>query len=204
MTALLLIDIQNDFLPGGSLPVPNGNEILPLVDQLLQRNYDLVIATKDWHPADHLSFAANHGKKAGEHVLLGGIDQVLWPVHCVQNTRGADFPKPWPVSKVFYKGTDPEIDSYSAFFDNGHRRSTGLGEYLKAQGIRELYAAGLATDYCVKYSVLDALKLGFKVHLLLDACRGIDLKQGDVQKAVEEMREAGALVTTVFQSLRRA
>lgn len=198
MTALLIVDIQHDFLPGGALPVPKGDEVIPLIHELHELPFDLIVATKDWHPPGHGSFAANHpGKKPGEHVMLEGIDQVLWPVHCVQGTHGAEFAAAWSVDRVFLKGTDPKIDSYSAFFDNQHLRPTGLGDFLKSHGINDVYITGLATDYCVFYSVLDALHLGFKVHVVTDACRGIDLKRGDVQKALDKMAKAGALLTTV-------
>ena len=193
--ALILVDIQEDFLPGGALPVPKGNEIIPLANQLLPRPFDIIVATKDWHPADHGSFAANQGKNPGEKISLGGIEQILWPTHCVQETKGAEFPASlnFPrLDRVFFKGVDKNVDSYSAFFDNGHLKSTGLAEYLCEQGVKDVYVAGLATDYCVKYSVLDAVKKGFVVHVVVQACRGIDLAPGDSAKALEEMKEAGA------------
>jgi len=155
--ALILVDIQQDFLPGGSLAVKKGNEILPVVNSLLDRRFDLVVATQDWHPADHGSFAANQGKKVGEVIDLYGISQILWPIHCVQNTPGADFSpllRLDKIDKVFHKGTDPTIDSYSTFFDNCHKRSTGLETYLRENGIQRVYIVGLATDYCVKYSAI--------------------------------------------------
>lgn len=197
MNALLLVDIQNDFLPGGAMPVKEGNAILPIVNDLLERSFDQIIATKDWHPENHGSFASTHHKQPGEHVLLGGEDQVLWPIHCVQNTQGSEFSNGWQshlVKKIFYKGTDPTIDSYSTFFDNGHRKSTGLEVYLKENGVKNIYIAGLATDYCVKYSVLDALHLGFQVYVISDACRGINLNEKDEQNAFEEMHQAGAKI----------
>jgi nicotinamidase/pyrazinamidase len=198
MKALILVDIQNDFLPGGALAVPGGDEILPVVEQL-QSRFELVVATQDWHPADHGSFAANHpGKSPGDHLELHGLPQILWPVHCVQGTPGADFApalRQDRFARIFRKGTDATIDSYSGFFDNGHRRSTGLGEYLREQGMTDVYLAGLATDYCVKFTALDAVKLGFRTHLIEDACRGVDLHPGDVRQAVEEMRSAGVVVT---------
>ena len=134
MKALIIVDLQNDFLPGGALPVPHGDEVIPLANEL-QRRFDLVVATKDWHPPDHGSFAANHpGKKPGDRIILDGIEQILWPVHCVQNTHGAEFAASFDTSRiahVFHKGIDPLIDSYSTFFDNAHRRHTGLADYLK-------------------------------------------------------------------------
>ena len=199
MKALILVDIQNDFVPGGALPVPDGDQIVPLVNQL-QKSFDLVVATQDWHPADHGSFAANHpGRKPGELIDLHGLPQILWPVHCVQGTRGAEFVPGlqrdrW--DRVFIKGTDPNIDSYSGLFDNGHRHATGLGDYLRTKGATDIYVAGLATDYCVKFTVLDALNLGFETHLIVDACRGVNLQPGDVERAVEEMKTAGADIIT--------
>jgi nicotinamidase/pyrazinamidase len=194
MKALILVDIQNDFLPGGALAVPGGDEILPVVNRL-QDHFDLIVATQDWHPAAHGSFAANHpGKSPGERIDLHGFPQILWPVHCVQGTRGADFApglhrEKW--ARVFPKGTDPVIDSYSGFFDNGHRRATGLGDYLREQGVTEVYVTGLATDYCVKFTALDAVKLGFRTMLIEDACRGVNLQPGDVRQAIDEMSAAG-------------
>jgi len=198
--ALLLVDIQNDFLPGGALAAKQGNKILPVVNRLLEHSFDKIVATKDWHPADHGSFAFNHpGKKPGDVIELEGIQQILWPVHCVQGTPGSEFSPKWhseKVGKVFYKGTEKNIDSYSSFFDNGHKRATGLGEYLKEKGIKDVYVAGLVTDYCVKYSVLDACHLGFKVFVVLDACCSIELQPGDTQRAIQEMEAAGAKMLT--------
>jgi nicotinamidase/pyrazinamidase len=204
MNALVLVDIQNDFIPGGALPVPEGDEIIPLVNRL-QPHFDLVIATRDWHPAEHGSFAANHpGRRPGELIDLNGLPQILWPVHCVQGTPGADFVpglerKQW--DKVFLKGTDPHIDSYSGFFDNGHRQAKGLGDYLNEKRVKNVYVAGLATDYCVKFTVLDAVQLGFKTHLIEDACRGVSLQPGDVRGAVEAMKTAGAAILSSDQIL---
>ena len=194
MKALILVDLQNDFCPGGALAVPEGDEVIPVVNRLLP-HFELVLATQDWHPADHGSFAAMHeGKKPGDLIELAGMSQVLWPVHCVQNTPGAALHanlNRQPIAKVFRKGTDRTIDSYSGFFDNARRKATGLGDYLKAQAVRELYICGLATDYCVKFTVLDAVDLGWKTHLVEDACRGIDLRAGDVQRAIEQMKAKG-------------
>jgi nicotinamidase/pyrazinamidase len=197
MNALILVDLQNDFLPGGALAVPQGDEVIPLADEL-QRRFDLVVATKDWHPSDHGSFAANHkGKKPGDRIILDGIEQILWPVHCVQNTHGAEFAAAFDTSRiahVFHKGIDPLIDSYSTFFDNAHRRHTGLAHYLEKHGIKEIYLMGLALDYCVKYSTLDARHLGLKTYVIVDGCRGIDLEAGDINRALNEMKHAGALL----------
>ena len=195
MKTLLLIDLQNDFCPGGALAVDEGNLLIPIANALMPK-FDLVLATQDWHPATHGSFAANHPwRKPGQVIDLNGLPQVLWPIHCVQESFGAEFVKDLnteAIHKVFVKGTDPEIDSYSGFFDNGHRKATGLGDYLKAQGVTELWVMGIATDYCVKFTVLDALELGFKVNLIEDACRGVNLQAGDVTQAVIDMQSKGA------------
>ncbi|MCE5318980.1 MAG: bifunctional nicotinamidase/pyrazinamidase [Parachlamydia sp.] len=195
MRALLLVDIQNDFMPGGALGVKEGDQIIPLINDLLKKKFDAIVASKDWHPRDHVSFASRHHTKPGEVIELpGGMQQILWPDHCVQDTKGAEFAPGWDtgkVQKVFFKGVDREIDSYSAFFDNGHLRDTGLGKYLKDLGIDEIYIAGLTTEYCVNYSVHDAAKHGFKTVVILDACRGVNLQEGDAAKAVEKMRSLG-------------
>lgn len=194
MKVLLVVDIQNDFLPGGALAIPGGDKVISIVNGL-QSKFDLLIASKDWHPLNHISFAQRHKKNPGEVIEINGLKQELWPNHCVQHTPGAEFSprlKSGGFDKIFHKGTDPEIDGYSAFFDNAHNRSTGLEEYLKKKGIKELYIAGLATDFCVKYTVLDGLKLGLKMHVIVDACAGINLRAGDVDLALKEMKEAGA------------
>lgn len=197
MKALILVDLQNDFCPDGALPVKEGDQIIPLINDL-QKDFELVVATQDWHPADHLSFARNHGKTPGEVITLNGLPQVLWPDHCVQGSRGAEFVPGLETARfarVFQKGADREIDSYSGFFDNGHRKATGLGDYLKVQGVSDVYIAGLATDYCVKYTALDAVQLGFTTYLIDDACRGVNRKEGDAARAVEEMRQVGVRIT---------
>ncbi len=197
MNALLLIDIQNDFMPGGALAVPGGDEVIPVVNALMPQ-FELVIATQDWHPADHGSFAANHpGKTVFEQTELDGLPQTLWPVHCVQNTGGALFAPGLDtrrIARVFTKGLNPQIDSYSGLFDNGHRASTGLAEWLRAQGVAHLTVAGVATDYCVKFTVLDALGQGFAVAVVDAACRGVNLRAGDAERAIEEMRARGAVI----------
>lgn len=199
MHALLLIDIQNDFLPGGALAVAGGDEIIPVVNALMP-DFEIIVATQDWHPAEHGSFAANHdGGNVYETVDLHGLAQTLWPVHCVQSTGGALFAPGLDTrrfTKIFPKGTDARIDSYSGFFDNGKRGDTGLAGWLRGRGITELTLCGLATDYCVKFTALDALECGFKVNLVLAGCRGVDLQPGDCDKAVEEMREKGAMIVT--------
>jgi nicotinamidase/pyrazinamidase len=202
MRSLLLVDIQNDFLPGGALAVPNGDAVIAPANQILA-GFDLVIATQDWHPANHGSFAANHpGRKAFDTIDLNGLPQRLWPVHCVQNSHGAKLApelKQDRIAKVFRKGTDARIDSYSGFFDNGHRRSTGMSDWLKEKGVSEIYICGLATDYCVKFTALDARQLGFNVYLVEDATRGVNLNQGDVAVALEQMKHAGVKITASRQ-----
>lgn len=194
MKTLVLVDIQNDFLPGGALAVPEGDRIVPVVNALLP-DFNLVVATQDWHPAGHGSFAASHpGRKPFEQIDLNGLPQTLWPVHCVQNTGGTLFAPGLDtrrVERVFPKGTDPGVDSYSGLFDNGRRRGTGMVEWLRQRGAHDLWICGLATDYCVKFTALDAVREGFRVHLLTAACRGVDLSPGDCARAVEEMRVAG-------------
>ncbi len=195
MRALVLTDLQNDFLPGGALAVPEGDVVVPVANAL-QIFFPLVVATQDWHPPNHGSFAANHpGKKVYDEIDLNGFRQTLWPVHCVQHSPGADFAPAMNrarVRKVFQKGVDPFIDSYSGFYDNAHRRSTGMGEWLKEQKVTDLYFCGLATDYCVKFSALDALKLGFRTFVVEDACRGVDVRPGDVERALAQIKSRGA------------
>ncbi len=196
LRALILVDLQNDFCPGGPLAVPGGDEVVPVANRLLQAGvFGLVAATQDWHPPDHGSFAVNHpGHSVGEAIRLGGLEQILWPVHCVQDTRGSRLVsslKTEFIARVFHKGTDPRIDSYSTFFDNANRRSTGLQKFLRKRGVESVYLLGLATDYCVRYSALDAARLGFRTRVVTDGCRGIDRHEGDVERACREMQSAG-------------
>lgn len=193
--ALVLADIQNDFVPGGALAVREGDAVVPVANAI-QPRFGLVVVTQDWHPKDHGSFASKHpGHSVGDVIELAGAPQVLWPDHCVQRSPGAEFHRDLDLSRVarvFRKGTDPEIDSYSGFFDNGHRKATGLGDYLREKGMSEVYVMGLATDYCVKWTVLDAISLGFRTFVIEDGCSGVELKPGDVASAVAEMERAGA------------
>lgn len=192
-----MVDLQNDFCAGGSLAVPEGDQVIPLANQL-QDYFDLVIVTNDWHPKDHMSFASNHpGKKVGDVIPVHGIQQILWPDHCVQGTKGSELHPQLNLRKVdheIHKGIDKTIDSYSAFFDNEHLRSTELAEYLQQNNIKDIYIMGLATDYCVKYTCLDAVKLGFNTYVIEDACRGVELNPGDVKNALQIMREAGVVI----------
>jgi nicotinamidase/pyrazinamidase len=197
MDALLVVDIQNDFLPGGALAVPEGDQVIPVINRLMDR-FALVLATQDWHPANHGSFAANHpNRRPGEVIDLNGIMQILWPVHCVQGSYGAAFSshlRTERFGKVFKKGIDPEIDSYSGFFDNGRRRSTGLIDYLRERNVSEAFICGLTTDYCVKFSALDSIDSGIRTSVIEDACRGVELKPGDSAAAITLMRAAGVSI----------
>lgn len=197
MKVLLIVDVQYDFLPGGALAVEEGDKIIPVINRL-QEEFQFIVATQDWHPVKHGSFAANHkGNIIGDIVKLGGIDQILWPVHCVEETKGAEFhsslhTKKW--ANIIQKGTDVMVDSYSGFFDNNRKKDTGLADYLKKHGVKEVYVVGLAADYCVKFTVLDALKEGFKTYLIKDATRAVNIRPGDFDDAVSEMAGAGAII----------
>jgi len=197
MRALLLVDIQNDFMPFGALPVPDGDAVVLVANALMAR-FPLVVATQDWHPSDHGSFASAHpGHAPGDVIDLGGVAQVLWPDHCVQSSPGASLHSALDVGGIDHvvrKGTDPAIDSYSAFYDNGHLKDTGLAAFLNERGVDEFVVVGLATDYCVKFTVLDAAGLGFGVTVVEDGCRAVDLAPGDGEAAFAEMRAAGARV----------
>lgn len=200
--ALVLVDLQYDFLPTGNLPVPEGDQVIAIANELIP-HFQTIVATQDWHPADHGSFAANHPwRKPGQVIDLNGLDQILWPIHCVQGSFGADLVDELDrekITKVFPKGTDPGIDSYSGFYDNGHRKSTGLAEWLREGAITDLTIMGLATDYCVKFTVLDALKEGFTVRFVQNGSRGVNLNEGDVEKAIDEMKAAGAEIIESHQ-----
>ena len=192
MKALVIIDVQNDFLINGSLEVPSGNDVIEPINEIIG-NYTLVVATKDWHPLDHVSFASNHlGKKIGDVVKVNNLDQILWPEHCVQKSRGADFPTNLnfkAINKIIYKGTNSEIDSYSGFHDNGKIRSTGLSDYLKANNVTSIDYVGLATEYCVKFTVFDSIEEGFKTRVILNGIQGINLDESN--KALKDMEAKG-------------
>jgi len=192
MKAIVIIDVQNDFLVNGSLEVPNGNDVIEPINEIIN-NYSLVVATKDWHPLDHVSFFSNHlGKKIGDVVKVNNLDQILWPEHCVQETRGSDFPSTLnskAINKIIYKGTNSQIDSYSGFHDNGKIRSTGLSDYLKANNVTLIDYVGLATEYCVNFTVLDSIDEGFKTRVILNCIKGIDLKES--KKTLNEMKLKG-------------
>ena len=194
---LLIIDVQNDFCPGGSLAVEEGDAVVPVINRIMPL-FSRVIATQDWHPSDHVSFAASHpGRKPLDVVDAGGIEQMLWPDHCVQGTRGAELHPRLEVGRielVLRKGLRRMLDSYSAFFENDHATDTGLRFYLKGMRARDIFLCGLATDYCVLASALDARRLGFRVTLVRDACRGVDYPAGNVEKALAAMKASGVRI----------
>ena len=198
MNAFIIVDIQNDFIPGGPLAVPGGNEIIPIVNEL-QQSFSLVVATQDWHPKGHKSFASSHpGKNTFEKISLHGLDQVLWPDHCIQGTDGAEFHKDLDLTRVeaiFRKGMDPDIDSYSGFYDNGYRKTTGLAGYLRERKVRKVYVAGLASDYCVFYTAKDAIKENFETYIIEDASRPIGV-DGFERAKDEILASGGQIIST--------
>ena len=208
MRALILVDLQNDFIPGGALAVKDGDAVISIANRLLaerSRLFDFVVATQDWHPAGHESFASVHvGRAIGEFIHLNGLQQILWPDHCVQGARGAKFVDTLMTSRfdaVFQKGMNRGVDSYSGFFDNARRGDTGLAVWLRERNVTELTVMGLATDYCVKFTVLDALSLGFKVDVVTDGCRAVNVLAGDDRRAFDEMRAAGAATINLAEKL---
>mgnify|MGYP002651437745 CR=1 FL=1 len=197
-TALIVVDVQNDFCQDGTLAVPSANDIVPIVNSLMHDvlTFDVVVATQDLHPKDHGSFA-----KSKEELFsmkeLSGLPQVMWPAHCVEGTKGADFHKginPELFDKVFPKGTDKNIDSYSGFFDNGKKKSTGMGEWLKEQGVTHVYVVGLALDYCVKATAVDAKAFGFETVVIERATKAVNMNPNDGQAALKEMQEKGIII----------
>jgi len=195
-TALIVVDVQNDFCPGGALAVAGGDEVVPVINAMLP-DFARKVFTQDWHPANHTSFASQHdGKAPFEMTTVSYGDQVLWPDHCVQGSEGADFHADLNTDAadlIIRKGFRPKIDSYSAFFENDQTTPTGLDGYLKTRGISSVVLTGLATDFCVFYSAMDAVKLGYQVELRLSACRGIDL-DGSLDAAMTQMRDAGVRI----------
>ena len=192
MKALVIIDVQNDFLINGSLEVSSANDVIEPINEII-KNYTLVIATKDWHPLDHVSFVSNHpGKKIGDVVKVNNLDQILWPEHCVQESKGSDFPTTLnfeTINKIIYKGTNSLIDSYSGFYDNGKIRSTGLSDYLKENKVTSIDYVGLVTEYCVKFTVFDSIEEGFKSRVILKGIKGINLEESN--KVLKEMKSKG-------------
>ncbi|HET8854639.1 MAG TPA: bifunctional nicotinamidase/pyrazinamidase [Salinimicrobium sp.] len=197
MRTLILVDIQVDFMPGGALEVSGGDKIIPVVNSIIPK-FDLVIATQDWHPENHKSFASNHpGRKEFETIKLGGMDQTLWPDHCVQGTRGAEFHTDLQTNRieaVFRKGMESKIDSYSGFFDNGHKKTTGLAGYLREKGAGEIFFCGLAGDICVYYSLIDALEQGFETGYIEDGSMPLDPE--GFEKIRKDMIARGAKIIT--------
>lgn len=202
MKALLVIDVQKDFCSGGALEVREGEKVVPVINNLIDlfsESCNLIVATQDYHPREHKSFASNSACKVGTVGDLNGLVQVWWPDHCVAGTAGSEFHGDLKkIEHIVRKGQDIEIDSYSGFFDNGRLKSTELDTLLKSHEIKTLFIAGLATDYCVKYTVLDALHLGYEVYVIEDGCRGVNLSSEDSEKALNEMRDAGAKI--IFSS----
>jgi nicotinamidase/pyrazinamidase len=204
MKTLIVTDIQNDFMPGGALGVPGADQLIPLINTLMPK-FSHVIATLDWHPPHHVSFASTHRKKIGEEIVVGKTRQILWPDHCLQNSHGAALApglRQDLIEKEFHKGVDPKIDSYSVFFDSARHRSTGLHDYLQEKKISELYFVGVALEYCVFYSVMDALEMGYSVTVIDDACRAINLHANDGEKALQAMQKKGARVQHSSQFLK--
>jgi nicotinamidase/pyrazinamidase len=201
---LLVVDIQYDFCPGGRLAVPDGDAVVPLINRLAER-FDHIACTQDWHPAGHTSFASSHpGKKPYELVQAPYGPQILWPDHCVQGTPGAEFRSDLRLDRaelIIRKGFRREIDSYSTFYENDHRTPTGLGGYLRERGFTRVYLSGLALDFCVAWSALDARREGFAVVVIEDACRAIDV-QGSLAKAKADMQAAGVAITTSAEMAR--
>lgn len=198
MKALLVIDMQNDFLKGGSLEVPNGNEIINKINKLMEsNNFDLIVATKDWHPQNHKSFAINNNKNIGDIIDLNGTSQFMWPTHCVKGSFGAEIHKDIRselLDFVWSKGSNIEIDSYSAFFENDQKTPTGLGDFFKSKGVSEVFVVGLALDYCVKFTALDSHRLGFKTTVLKDLTKAVNINANDGEKACKELTNIGVLV----------
>lgn len=192
MKALILVDIQRDFLPGGNLPVENGDRIVPVVNSILPY-YPLIAITQDWHLPGHLSFASSHrGREPLEEIELNGLQQTLWPDHCIQGSSGAEFPGELnlnPAAAIFRKGTDPEVDSYSGFFDNGRRHKTGLADWLRGMEVDEAHIAGLAAEICVAYTARDAIELGFRTAVVEDGTRA--LSSEDFKSVLEELKSKG-------------
>ena len=189
MKTLLIIDLQNDFLPGGSLEVRDGDKIINPINELME-SYDHIIATKDWHPENHISFASNHqGLEVGQILEINGLSQILWPDHCIQNTFGSEFPKELnqnKIDKIIYKGSDKDVDSYSGFYDNSKNAPTELRDYLKSKGIKKIDCVGLTTEYCVKFTAIDSVKEGIDTRVILKCTKGIN--KNDTRDAIEEMR----------------
>jgi len=198
-SVLLVVDVQMDFCPAGNLPVPDGDKVVPVINRLTQV-FQRIVAIQDWHPQDHVSFASNHpGSNPFDILPENGEGQILWPDHCVPGTEGAEFHPDLDTlafDLIVRKGTDPQLDSYSAFFENDHKTPTGLHFYLEGLNVKSVYLAGLALDVCVYYSAMDALQLGYNTVVVEDACRGIDTPPGSLEARLDEMRNSGAHIQT--------
>ncbi|MFN3550877.1 MAG: bifunctional nicotinamidase/pyrazinamidase [Endomicrobiia bacterium] len=191
--ALIIIDLQNDFCPNGALPVPQGDKIIPYINEIIHKFYK-VVATQDWHPKNHISFATAHNKNVGDIVKINGVTQILWPQHCIQGSFGAELHKDLnknEIDLILRKGTSRNIDSYSAFLENDKKTETGLHYWLKGLGIKKIYFCGLALDYCVYYSACDAIKFGFEVYVILNATKGVDIPKGNIDKTIKHMKSLG-------------
>lgn len=195
-SALIIVDVQNDFCPGGSLAVPDGDAVVPVINRVSSR-FPVVVATRDWHPEGHVSFASAHdGRSPGDLITAGSIEQMLWPDHCVQSTPGSAFHPELdirPVNMIIHKGTSRTLDSYSGFLETDRKTETGLRGYLAGLGVDEVTVCGLATDYCVCFTTIDARHAGFTTRLLTDACRGINSPTGNLNRAIEHMRNEGVI-----------
>ena len=202
--ALLIIDVQNDFCPGGTLAVPGGDRIIPYIDTVMPV-FETIIATQDWHPPNHGSFASTHpGKKPFETGIVSGIEQTLWPDHCIAGTEGAELHpalRTEPVGLILRKGMNAHVDSYSAFTENDRSTRTGLHGYLSALGINNVCLCGLATDFCVFYSAMDSVRLGFHTVVIIDACAGIDFPAGNITRCIDEMKSHGIVISSTKEIL---
>ena len=200
--ALMVVDVQNDFCPGGALAIQDGDRVIPVINQI-QPIFDTIIATQDWHPPDHVSFAANHpGKKVYEIIDIDGISQVLWPPHCISGSMGAAFHPDLETKRfkfILHKGMNPNLDSYSVFLENDRKTPTGMDGYLRSQEITRVFLSGLATDYCVLYSALDAVSSGFETIVVLDACCGVDVPEGNIEKAIRLMKRSGVKIISSLE-----
>jgi nicotinamidase/pyrazinamidase len=195
-SALIIVDVQNDFCEGGSLAVPDANTIIPTINNLMNY-FDYIVATKDWHPSNHKSFAVNNNKPIFSIIDLNGLTQVMWPEHCIQNTEGSEFHPELNTSKIndiVFKGTDSEVDSYSGFYDNGRIHKTNLTELLDKNAITDIYIVGLATDFCVKWTALDGIDEGFTVHVIRNATRAVNMVDGDYELSLYELQKNGVYV----------
>jgi nicotinamidase/pyrazinamidase len=200
--ALLVVDVQNDFCPGGALAIHEGDKVIPVINQI-QPIFDTIIATRDWHPSNHVSFAVNHpGKNVYDVMDINGISQVLWPLHCVSGSMGAAFHPDLEMERVkliLHKGLNPAIDSYSVFLENDKITPTGMDGFLRSLAITRIFLCGLATDYCVLYSALDAISFGFETFVVIDACCGVDVPERNIEKAIRLMKSSGVKIMSSLE-----